>query len=381
MGGSVQSSIALRGQQNQGVWRQRHDLLGDVHGMRCPMESLRHGRRFQEGGQDENNAERKSEGHSGHVCGQQSSSAEVSKLQYTHGAKNGACEWHGILGMQSLPGVPSNSSRTNVVTTGSGSDEDFHSYGECGGGTCGDVGRLDEQTRLFDAYVDYDLPTHLVLALLNKASADVTDMSSKTDMSPVDSNAPQICHVVSDSQWYDEGLTLREVEALWISHCCSSQVGVNAKQHMQNIGGIYLIESACQPSIEDSLDWLGPFMCSHAQGGRVWVQTNDVECARLCQKKDTLPNQKRMRRALAVGLRDHGLGWGSGTHLHVCSNFPVSDSIEDPSEEEQSDQEDNPTQHQVESPSPGQLRMIQRVHENLGHPRRGDFLRTLRLGG
>eukprot|EP00971_Amphidinium_carterae_P138081 2736492-Amphidinium_carterae.1 len=41
----------------------------------------------------------------------------------------------------------------------------------------------------------------------------------------------------------------------------------------------------------------------------------------------------------------------------------------------------NPIPHQVEEPSPGQLRLIQQVHENLGHPRRGDFIRTLRLGG
>eukprot|EP00971_Amphidinium_carterae_P198656 3942609-Amphidinium_carterae.2 len=117
-------------------------------------------------------------------------------------------------------------------------------------------------------------------------------MSSKTDLSFVDSNLPQMCHVVSDSQWYSDEVSRTDAEALWISHSCSSRVGIIAKQHMRNLGGIYLVESACEP-------------CSRCNRGRVWIQANDVECARLCQKKGVLPSQKRMRRGLAVGLCGH----------------------------------------------------------------------------
>eukprot|EP00971_Amphidinium_carterae_P259000 5140050-Amphidinium_carterae.1 len=68
------------------------------------------------------------------------------------------------------------------------------------------------------------------------------------------------------------------------------------------------------------------------------------------------------------------MGWG---HSEVKSQhaFPVSGSSNEGnhaslSDDEPLDMEEEPTTHRVEEPSPGQLRLIQRVHENLGHPRR-----------
>eukprot|EP00971_Amphidinium_carterae_P334851 6470363-Amphidinium_carterae.2 len=233
-----------------------------------------------------------------------------------------------------------------------------------------------------DPFLEHDLPQSMLTSVLKVDTA--SDACTACDQSPVAATLPQIVHIEGDSDWYQCTSNRTDLEAVWVSYMCDKKVAAQVKTHMCDRGGVYLIECVQRPQEVDLPDWLGPFTVCNTQipASQVWIQTNSVECARVYQKCASYPNSRKVRRGLAVSLRDRGMGWGS-IHESMEHAFPVSEESdrEDFSEDDCTDQEETPSQPLVEEPSPGQMRLMQKVHENLGHPRKGDFVRTLRLGG
>eukprot|EP00971_Amphidinium_carterae_P138082 2736492-Amphidinium_carterae.2 len=310
-----------RGSEAKDIWRQQQPLLGDMFGVWQPLESHRTPRREAReykaiGGGDDGGKERQG-------WKQGPSCTSMPNLQHRDGSKDRARFGNCVLGMQSIPCVPVDSTGSMLATTGGRSDGVGNAGNiipECSGDTSdrrsgarADVGRglreFDAVDAL-DAYLEHDLPWCAWTSLLKPVPASATYHS--TDVSSVEASMSAIYVVESDSAWYTHVALLDDVEGLWITHTCDVHVGRHAKERMQAVGGIYLIETCVQPGAENILDWLGPYTCKDKFQGQehFWIQTNSVECARLFQKGGTVPDRKRVRRGIAVSLREKGFGLG-----------------------------------------------------------------------